>query len=401
MAARDLQNIESVFHAALDLPRQERAAYIETACQGDRQLYVEVSSLISALESSEDFLDDPVVSLGMGVLSQSAEPSLIGKTIGPYKILSLLGKGGMGEVYLAEDTRLERKVALKFLSEALTGDSWAKRQLAKEAQAAAMLDHPNICTVYGLEEIDGYSFIVMQYVEGETLADLICQGALESDQVTDIARQIVGAVAEAHAHGVIHRDLKPKNIMVTATGQVKVLDFGLAKTVAPPGAAESVSQLSQAGVLKGTVAYMSPEQLRGEKLDFASDVFSLGTVLCELLTGSNPYVHGNTAETIAAILTLQPGWSNRARVDTCRELNRIVVRCMQKDRAARYQSAGELKLELERLSSQIQIFINTVSRKSPGYARGPVGAVDSARGFSFRLSKLDDEPKSRRHPFQE
>jgi serine/threonine-protein kinase len=357
MAEIALQQLESIFHAALNLPSAERSAYLEDACRGNPELYVEVSTLISALESSDGFLENPIISLGMSVLSQCNQHSLTGKTIGVYRIESLLGKGGMGEVYLAEDTRLERKVALKFLPEALTGDAWAKRQLEKEAQAAAMLDHPNICTVYGFEEVDEYSFIVMQYVEGETLSDLIHERAVQLDQVMDIARQIVGAVAHAHAHGVIHRDLKPKNIMVTPHRQVKVLDFGLAKTVAQPGvknAAESISQLSQAGVLKGTVAYMSPEQLRGEKLDFRSDVFSLGTVLFELLTGSNPYVHGNTAETVSAILTFEPARSNAALRDTSRDLNRIVGRCMQKNREGRYQSAGELMSELARLPGEVR-----------------------------------------------
>lgn len=362
--------MENIFHAALTLPVQERGAYLEGACKGDKQLYVEVSSLISALESSKNFLDDPVISLGMSVLSQSTEHSLTGKTIGFYRVLSLLGRGGMGEVYLAEDTRLERKVALKFLSETFTGDGWAKRQLGKEAQAAAMLDHPNICTVYDFEEAGDHAFIVMQYVEGETLADLIRKGCLQPDEMVDIARQIVGAVAEAHARGVIHRDLKPKNMMVTPNRQVKVLDFGLAKTVAQPEpktAAESISQLSQAGVLKGTVAYMSPEQLRGETLDFRSDVFSLGTVLFELLTGSNPYVRGTTAETISAILTLQPAQLNRDLRRIPRELSRIVICCTQKNQEDRYPSARELKFDLEKLSSQSRYSLKRYA--SPSYLK--------------------------------
>ena len=198
----------------------------------------------------------------------------------------------MGEVYLAEDTKLGRKVALKFLSPEFVGDNWAKRQLIKEAQAVAMLDHPNICSVYGFEEHDEHSFIVMQYVEGDTLATLITEKKLEVDRVIDLTQQIVGAIAEAHAHSIIHRDIKPGNIMVTNMGQVKVLDFGLAKVIHRKqnidAGVESVSQLSQNEMLQGTVAYMSPEQLRGEKLDYRSDIFSIGTVLYEMLAGINP-----------------------------------------------------------------------------------------------------------------
>ena len=347
---RNLSQVESVFHAALDLPAADRSDYIQQVCNGDEELLAEVSSLLSCFEHSNGFMERPALTAGFNILANSSEDSLIGKSLNGYRIISLLGKGGMGEVYLAEDTKLNRKVALKFLSMEFVGDNWAKRQLIKEAQAAAMLDHPNICSVYGIEECDEHSFIVMQYVEGETLANLIRNRAIQTDQVIDLVPQIVGAVAAAHAHGIIHRDLKPGNIMVTPDGQVKVLDFGLAKTVRQQGimsAADSISHLSQAGVLRGTVAYMSPEQLRGEKLDFRSDVFSLGTVLFELLSGTNPYVHGNPAETISAVLTLKPSRLGQKLRNTSRDLNRIVLRCMQKNRDARYASASEVILELQ------------------------------------------------------
>jgi serine/threonine-protein kinase len=350
MAHRNLNQIENIFHAALNLPVADRSAYVREVCDGDETLYSEVSSLLSTVENSNGFMEESALAAGLNVMANSTEDSLLGKSLNGYRIVSLLGKGGMGEVYLAEDMKLNRKVALKFLSTEFVGDNWAKRQLIKEAQAAAMLDHPNICSVYGIEECDGHSFIVMQYVEGETVANLIRRQAIQSSQFVDLACQIVRAVAEAHAHGIIHRDLKPGNIMVTPDGQVKVLDFGLAKTVQQPGItslADSISQLSQAGVLRGTVAYMSPEQLRGERLDFRSDVFSLGTVLFELLSGTNPYVHGNPAETISAVLTLKPSRLAQKLRNTSRDLNRIVLRCMQKDRDGRYASASELILALQ------------------------------------------------------
>jgi tetratricopeptide (TPR) repeat protein/predicted Ser/Thr protein kinase len=263
----------------------------------------------------------------------------------------------MGEVYLAQDTKLGRKVALKFLSPEFVGDNWAKRQLMREAQAVAMLDHPNICPVYGIEEHEGHSFIVMQFVEGETLADMIRAQPLSAEQVLPLAQQIVGALAEAHSHGIIHRDIKPRNIMVTNTGQARVLDFGLAKTVHQKGnseaLADSISHLSQAGIVPGTVAYMSPEQLRAEKLDYRSDIFSLGTVLYEMVAGRNPFARESTAETISAILTQTPKPTNQGGPASARALDLILQRCHLKDRDERYQSASEMLLELDNLDKGI------------------------------------------------
>lgn len=358
MPDRNLSQVESVFHAVLDLPAAERAAYLAQACGGDESLHAEVSSLISALDSSDGFMEEPALKLGMNVLAQSAEQSMNGKSVGPYKVISRLGKGGMGEVYLAEDTRLGRKVALKFLSQEFIGDNWAKRQLVKEAQAAAMLDHPNICPVYGIEESDEHTFIIMQYVEGETLADLIRKQPIAADQVVQLARQIVGALAEAHAHGIIHRDIKPRNIMVTPNGQAKVLDFGLAKTVHQKRTLEtvedSISHLSQVGMVPGTIAYMSPEQLRGEKLDYRSDIFSVGTVLYETVSGTNPYRRKNNAEIISSILTLTPKPIMQAG-STPKSLDTIVQRCLKKDRDERYQSASEMLLDLDKLDRGIAV----------------------------------------------
>ena len=348
MSKRELNRIEQVFHAVLELPVDQREAHLKQACNGDKSLYDEVSSLISALDHSEDFIEQPALDIGFHVLAKANQISMMGKTIGAYKISAHLGKGGMGEVYLAEDLRLGRKVALKFLSEQFVGDNWAKRQLQKEAAAVAKLDHPNICAVYGIEEFEEHTFIVMQYVEGQTLAELINQRTLEPDAILTYATQIISAVEEAHAHGIIHRDIKPRNIMVTSRGQIKVLDFGLAKTVQTPRdtiSIDSVSQMSDLGVLQGTVAYMSPEQLRGERLDFRSDVFSLGTVLFELVNGQNPFAKGNPAETISAILTLSPTASETS-FKKLRDLCLIINKCLEKDKEKRYHSASELLLDI-------------------------------------------------------
>ena len=356
MQRSDPKQVEAIFHAALDLPPQDRTAYLREACSGNDILYAEVESLISALENGDSVFEESGFQLGMEILSNSSAESMAGKTVGAYNVLSRLGKGGMGEVYLAEDKRLERKVALKFLSSELMGDNWAKRQLVKEAQAVAMLDHVNICPVYGIEEDGDHIFIVMKYVEGETVADLVRARALPVNEALPIAQQIVSALAEAHAHGIIHRDIKPGNIMVTKNGQVKVLDFGLAKTIQQKhglaGAADSTSHLSQTGAVAGTVSYMSPEQLRGERLDYRSDVFSLGVVFYEMLSGKNPYARQSTAETISAILAAPiPRLVDTSR-EIPRELDQIVLKCLEKDRDRRYQSASELLTELVQLQEK-------------------------------------------------
>jgi serine/threonine protein kinase len=350
MEAKDWERIEHLFHEALRLDAVERLAYLDRVCSGDEALRAEVESLLAALDGQDGFLREPAFDFGMKVLSRKTTESLVGRLIGPYKILNPLGKGGMGEVYVAEDTRLGRKVALKFLSASLADDNWAKRQLVKEAQAAAMLDHPNICAIHGIEEAEGHSFIVMQYVEGDTLADLIRKQVPSVRQAVSFAVQIVSAVTEAHAHGIIHRDIKPRNIVVTAGEQVKVLDFGLAKIIQRKDAAselaEESSRITNNGVVVGTVGYMSPEQLRAERLDFRSDVFSMGTVFYELVSGKKPFERDSYAEVISAILTNRPAPLTRSSNGIPPELSRVIFKCLEKDKEQRYQSASELLYEL-------------------------------------------------------
>lgn len=357
MATSNWQQIETFFHSALNLSGEERKAYLSQACAGDRLLRYEVESLLSAFEEHGEFLDEPAFDLGIKVLESDSETSLAGETIGSYKILNKIGIGGMGEVYLAEDLKLNRKVALKFLSKTFVGDKWAKRQLIKEAQAVAMLDHPNVCPVYGIEEIGEHNFIVMQYVEGETLADLIRKRRLTPEQTHSLAKQIASAIEAAHARGIIHRDIKTGNIMVTADGQAKVLDFGLAKIIQPfhnaENGAENVSQFSQNGLVMGTVSYMSPEQLKAERLDYRTDIFSFGTVLYELASGEHPFLRKSDAETITAILTDKPtstpNFNNKSRSSG---IYPVARKCLEKNKEQRFQSASELLLELQNLQDK-------------------------------------------------
>lgn len=350
MTDKNLSEVESVFQAALDLPASERDAYLAQACAGDESFYAEVRSLISEVDNNS-FMDQPALDLGFKLLSQAAEESMIGKVLGSYRVLAKLGKGGMGEVYLADDTKLGRKVALKFLPQELVNDSWAKRQLEKEAQAVAKLDHPNICSVYDFQNSGEHSFIVMQFVEGETLAELIRQKSIVSDKILPLARQIVGALAEAHAHGIIHRDIKPRNIMVTPGGNVKVLDFGLAKKLRPKSLEsleDSVSKFSEAGLVPGTIRYMSPEQLRNERLDYRSDIFAVGTVLYEIVSGKNPFDRKTGPEVISAILSAEPRPLTQNGIVFPKSLELIIKHCLSKQPEERYQSANELLLDLDK-----------------------------------------------------
>ncbi len=343
------QKIEAIFHAALELESDQRDAFLKRECGGDDALRNEVEELLDGFDSNADFLSDPAFDVGMRALENARERSLIGRTFGPYEIVEKIGEGGMGEVYRAVDSRLDRTVALKFLSDALENDGRARRQLAKEARAAAALDHPNICSVFGLEEFDGQHFIVMQFIAGRTLSEILKERRLESGEFRSLAKQIIEAVAFAHSHGIIHRDLKPGNIMVGDDGRAKILDFGLAKAIAPNpllGGGGDTSQFSNNGTLIGTVAYMSPEQLRGEKLDFRSDIFSLGIVLHEMLTGQNPFARPTQAETIAAILSGDLR-SARARSVKLGELGGLLEKCVSAERADRPESVAEMIVEFD------------------------------------------------------
>lgn len=350
------QQVEELFHAALHLKAEERSAYLTQECVGDEPLRREVESLIQALERRPNFIEDPQVSIVMRALSLKSVGALVGHSVGHYKILRLLGHGGMGTVYLAEDGRLKRKVALKFITPALVGDNWARAQLVNEAQAVVNLeDHQNICAVYAIEEIDEHSFIAMQYVEGQTLDSLIRERPLKPERVLEVVEQIASALSAAHAHAIIHRDIKPQNVIVTPRGQVKVLDFGLANPTLPArpaaedvgGAGEGQSGLG--GPLLGTVAYMSPEQARGETLDARSDIFSLGIVLYELLTGHHPFKRERGEDILAAIKTADAPPVKRLATGLPRALYRVARRCLAKKREQRYQTADELLRDLHKL----------------------------------------------------
>ncbi|HJV22352.1 MAG TPA: protein kinase [Holophagaceae bacterium] len=271
-----------------------------------------------------------------------------------YRIVRPLGSGGMGEVFLAEDTRLNRKVALKLLRTDLSDGGPARRRLLREARISARLDHPNVCSVYEVGEGELGAYIAMQYIEGESLADLMVRGQLKLSHLLDIGIQVADALADAHARGLIHRDVKPHNIMITAQGQAKVLDFGLAKHIDPLPVGDTGTLLTNPGMVLGTVPYMSPEQVRGEELDGRSDVFSLGAVLFELATGRRPFEAESGVELMALILTHDPFDAGNPNLPLLPELRRILQRALVKDKNRRYPGALELREDLVRLRALIE-----------------------------------------------
>ena len=284
---------------------------------------------------------------------------MIGKTFAHYEVVASLGKGGMGEVYVAEDTRLQRRVALKVLPAEMASDPERRARFEREARAVAALSHPNIVTVHSVEEADGVHFITMELVEGKTLAKVLPRNGFSLGELLEIAIPLADAVSSAHRTGITHRDLKPDNIMIDAEGRLRVLDFGLAKlhdtteteegaTQAPTAAVET-----EEGKILGTVAYMSPEQAEGKAVDSRTDVFSLGTILHEMATGERPFRGDTKMSTIGAILKDQPASVTERNPSLPRHLGRIVRRCLAKDPDRRYQTALDLRNELEHLKAEI------------------------------------------------
>ncbi|MEP6782946.1 MAG: protein kinase, partial [Acidobacteriota bacterium] len=310
--------------------------------------------------------------------------------LGHYEIRERLGAGGMGEVYLADDTKLKRRVAIKFLGADSAADAHAKRRLLLEAQAAAALDHPNICAIHEVGELDDRAFIVMQYVEGETLAARIQGKALDLKEALALAVQIADALAEAAAHGMIHRDIKPQNIMITARGQAKVLDFGLAKVVADLGAGagdgETRSLLTQPGAIVGTAPYMSPEQVKGEALDARSDIFSFGAVLYEMLSGRRAFGARTAAETISAVLTASPPPLASYSIAVPSDLEQILRRCLEKDRSRRFQSMREVLTALDKVRQQVDsgVVSATTARNEEATASTAAVSLGRSRGAGVK-----------------
>lgn len=345
------QQIDRVLDAVLEREPDERAAFLGEACAGDEELRREVESLLRAHERAASFIEEPPAEAARELLGGD-KAVVVGRQISHYQIMASLGVGGMGEVYLAEDTRLGRKVALKLLPAFFTKDKERLRRFEQEARAASALNHPNVAHIYEIGEFAGTSFIAMEYVEGHTLEVKIGNRPLDATEMVNIAVQTVDALDAAHTKGIIHRDIKPANIMITLRGQVKVLDFGLAKVTAAQSDNEASTKIKTTpGAVMGTVPYMSPEQAMGREIDHRSDIFSLGTVLYEMTTGRVPFAGATTSETIAAILRDEPPPLAAAPPT----LERIVGKALRKNREERYQTASELLADLKQLKRQLEL----------------------------------------------
>ena len=360
------RRIEQLYHSALKIPLEQRRAFLQDECQGDDELQKEVVSLLSYESSAAKFIESPAFDVAARLMAEDnadeqTATSAIGRAVATrFRVLEKIGGGGMGIVYKAEDTKLRRTVALKFLPPDLSRDPQALQRFQREAYAASALNHPNICTVYDVDEFEGRPFIAMELLEGQTLERHIATRPLLLPEMLELAIQISDALDAAHTSGVIHRDIKPSNIFVSPRGQAKVLDFGLAKKMKTrkfpqrTGSNQdtiniSEENLTRPGIAIGTVAYMSPEQARGEDLDPRTDLFSFGAVLYEMATGKPPFIGSASAVIFEAILNRTPATPQSLNPELPDKLVEIINKALEKDRDLRYQVASEMRADLKRL----------------------------------------------------
>ncbi|MCB1007325.1 MAG: serine/threonine protein kinase, partial [Acidobacteria bacterium] len=352
----DFERVDRLLEEALELPPEEREEWLENACGGDESLRARVGELLELSHREDDLLTPggglagPVADALEKTLERQLErPLEPGSRLGPFEVRELLGVGGMGRVYLAHDPKLARNVAIKALSGGLSSDPSALRRFEREARVLATLSHPNIASIYDLEVLEGSPFLILEYVEGETLDEMLQRQLPRTGQVIDISLQILAALEEAHSKGIVHRDLKPSNVKIDRAGRVKVLDFGLARRIDVRGPGERGSgSVTGSGLVLGTAPYMSPEQARGDEVDARTDIWSFGCLLFELLTGRRAF-QGRTVSDLLASVLRDPVDIDSLPPRTPEELHRILRRCLQKDPQRRFQHVGDIRVELAEL----------------------------------------------------
>src|SRR6185369_12882908 len=348
------ERVETIYHDALQRAPETRHAFLDQACAGDGEVRREVDSLLSFDGQAERFIETPAMEIAARALASgenSTSPPDSIKNIGPYQLLSQIGQGGSGDVYLAIDTRLDRKVALKLMAADFTGDTERISRFRQEARTTSTLNHPNIVTIFEIGEADNRHYIATEYVEGETLRARLASHFLETKETLSIATQLVDALAAAHDAGIIHRDIKPENIIVRRDGLVKVLDFGIAKLTSPNANARADHLTTRTGMVLGTAAYMSPEQARGQKVDHRTDIFSVGVLLFEMLSGQKPFEGETWSDVMAAVLVKEPPRLDSIAPQVSAALRRIVERCLEKTPEKRFQSAADLGFALREFAN--------------------------------------------------
>src|SRR6266850_1329123 len=351
--------IQALYQVALQLEPVKRPSFLDQVCAGDLLLRHEVESLLSAREGENDTVSPSVREAATEILPEQLG-DLIGQAIAHYRIISLLGRGGMGEVYLARDTKLGRNVALKLLPQSLNADEDRLKRFAREARSASALNHPNVSVIHEIGETeDGRRFIAMEHIEGMTLRQRLKQGPIELADAVGIARQVSAALMAAHKAGVVHRDIKPENIMLRPDGYVKVLDFGIAKLTEQRLASDNHKRETTAvlqtrpGFVLGTARYMSPEQARGQPVDERTDIWSLGVVLYEMIVGRMPFSGETPSHAIVAILESEPESLMKSLDIVPATLERIVRKALKKDRSERYGTVSELAADLETVKQEL------------------------------------------------
>src|SRR5213596_1452623 len=386
MTPAQLQTIEEIFYAALEQDSDDVARFLETTCEGDELLRGEVEALLASRQRVGSFIETSAAGIATRIIENEQADLLVGQTFGHYKISRRIGAGGMGEVYLATDMTAGRKAALKLLPTRFTADAERLKRFQQEARAVVGLNHPNILTIYEIGEDHSTHYIASELIEGETLRQRLMRGRMEVGEAVEVAIQVASALAAAHETGIVHRDIKPENIMLRPDGYVKVLDFGIAKLAesafaeaTADGAGSMTLAETNLGSILGTVRYMSPEQACGRQVDKRTDIWSLGVVLYEMVTGHAPFTGDTPGETMSSILEKEPPPLTNYLAHTPAELQQIISKTLRKEREERYQSAHELLEALQSLRRSMEFKAALERSTKPPlwlrWTRSPIASV--------------------------